>query len=269
VPDPVVGGAELRSIDTSPSEHGAEVRLHRRSVGRHESLLAAIDERDRAGLAATEFGSLVQDALQHRVAFARVLPDQAQHFGGCGLEVQRLLEIYVARVDVDNEPSGGDRIARLDCERLQKVDLLARERNRLLSQRRDPERGPSCGTTSGQWCIHRRLEAELVCGRHRLLVLRAGECGLVLERDCDTSVEDLREKEHRVVCPTRDDAADASRTPAVQVDRAVRASEEDARNSRIGEDRRLQGNLVEECIQLGALVGHRPQYTPEGSLAAL
>ena len=132
-----------------------------------------------------------------------------------------------SRVDVGNEPSVRDRVARLDGERLQKLDLLARERNRLLSQRRDPERGPSCGTTSGQWRIHRRLEAELLCGRNRPFVLRAGERGLVLERECDTSVEDLCEKEHGVVCPAGDDAVTCP-GPPLQVDGAVRASEEDA-----------------------------------------
>ena len=150
VHDAMVGGDDVRSIDAGSSERGAEVRLHGGSVRRHESFLVAFDQRDRTGFTATQFGGRVEDALQHRVAFARVFADQSQHFRRRRLEFQRFGEVGVALVDVGDESRVRDCVAGLDGEGLQEFDLVGGERmapgamrrSRVVAHRRATVRTP-------------------------------------------------------------------------------------------------------------------------------
>ena len=121
-------------------EQRAEVRLHGGPVRRHESFRTALDERDRARFTAAEFRRLVQDPLQDRVALARVLADQPQHFGGCCLQLQRLGEFGIALLDVREQACVRDGVAGLGGERLQQFDLVGGERLDGESECRNADR---------------------------------------------------------------------------------------------------------------------------------
>ncbi len=127
--DAIVERAELFGPATFSRLHQrAEVRLHRRAVRCDEPMVVTLHECDRARFAAAQFRGLAQDALQDRVAFARVFTDQPEHFGGCRLELQRLRQLGVALLDVGEQPGVRDRVAGLDGERLEQLDLLLGER---------------------------------------------------------------------------------------------------------------------------------------------
>src|SRR5690242_14179783 len=91
----------------------------------------------------TNPGCTLDDSIEHRLYVSGRPADDAEHFGGCSLMLQRLSQFCVAFLQFIEQPHILDRDDRLICKGLEQSDLFFRERSNLDSTNKNqPDRSP-------------------------------------------------------------------------------------------------------------------------------
>ena len=116
-------------------------------MSKHHHALIGADQLDGPG----------EDAVEHDGQVSWVRADQFEDLARRRLECERLAELGVAFIDVDQNAGARDRVARLGSECLQQRDLVVGERFDDRLDHGDPDRGPA----GGKGNIGARLEPEL------------------------------------------------------------------------------------------------------------
>src|SRR5262245_37927661 len=107
--------ADLDAAD----RYGTNMSTCNQSVPLAESQIHVIDP--------TNPGRALNDSIEHRLHIRRRAADDAEHFGGCSLMLQRFAQFCVAFLDLLEEPHVLDGDDRLIGKSFEKRDLLVRE----------------------------------------------------------------------------------------------------------------------------------------------